>query len=563
MKIKKITSLAILLLSVCSCSNEKDYFSDTYEINTTISFDQLLDIAVEPKDGEDGNYTLKYSPLGSHYDSYERIDCLDSELYVCREIETDTFSLRRINKTEPIATNLIDFIIGTFAEQNSVYTTGNITTIYNRFLPVVIYTYTDSASDYQLVVADCYGNTIKSESVSDNKRISFSEREYINGIYYFFIDIELDTLFFKYRVDDNEHINVSIITEEEYDDAAYSTSSTNQDSEKLNPMYDREGEIFAYTSQIGDVYNVYDKDKKFLNAVNLNSFGLRNYRVEIALEKKVCFFRADTYTENEMTKSSKTTYKCSCLQIDLSNGEISYDDDFKYFLVGGSAIIIDNKYQYTCFTYYEINSKRELGNVLLASIAKENLSFNNSFVYDGFGMDAYLLDKKTVLCSFNGKSCICTKDKRKYFTDISGVEFIPNNKVLFRDKDDKHCVCDRSNFLSYVDSDFTNNSLVTKYDYISNHRFYGDYIKLTYDTSKERYYCNNLPVDSKYVNFINYGLLITDFGINYFKGAIYTATNDATILNVSYVFSLNDTILFKLDLSNGETQYFFIESVKA
>ena len=96
MKIKKITSLAILLLSVCSCSNEKDYFSDTYEINTTISFDQLLDIAVEPKDGEDGNYTLKYSPLGSHYDSYERIDCLDSELYVCREIETDTLIVNSV-----------------------------------------------------------------------------------------------------------------------------------------------------------------------------------------------------------------------------------------------------------------------------------------------------------------------------------------------------------------------------------------------------------------------------------------------------------------------------------
>ena len=95
MKIKKITSLAILLLSVCSCSNEKDYFSDTYEINTTISFDQLLDIAVEPKEDKTINYTLKYTSLGSDYDSYELVSCLDSELYVCREIYSDTY--RRIN----------------------------------------------------------------------------------------------------------------------------------------------------------------------------------------------------------------------------------------------------------------------------------------------------------------------------------------------------------------------------------------------------------------------------------------------------------------------------------
>ena len=46
-KIKTITALMCMLMTISACGREKNHFGDTYDRDTTVSFDQLKDIAYD------------------------------------------------------------------------------------------------------------------------------------------------------------------------------------------------------------------------------------------------------------------------------------------------------------------------------------------------------------------------------------------------------------------------------------------------------------------------------------------------------------------------------------
>ena len=81
-KNKRIITGLCFLLTLCSCSGEKSYFEDAFQADTTISFNQLKDLAFEPI-VEEQNYNLKYSVCDKDLTSFAKVNCLGSELYIC------------------------------------------------------------------------------------------------------------------------------------------------------------------------------------------------------------------------------------------------------------------------------------------------------------------------------------------------------------------------------------------------------------------------------------------------------------------------------------------------
>lgn len=554
-KNKRIITGLCFLLTLCSCSGEKSYFEDTFKADTTISFDQLKDLAFEPI-VEEQNYNLKYLVCDKDLASFTKVNCLGSELYICYNKTDNDYVFKGLQLGDASYTLESDIVRSSNTSSSSI----NYRYVANSEFPIFVYGKRSNTGDTQIVYADCYGKTIKIVNTDEEKRVTLDRGfEYNHTVYFYAEEGYSDVQYFKYTYKDNKYI-VSAIEEREYSTAYSLQRKIGQNHAELTPMYDKNGEIFSYVSLDGFTYYIYDKNEHYLNAVNLYSFGMSRSDVELRFEKKICYYHCDEYYENVNQKSSQRSYRCRCLEIDLSNGEVSYDDDFKYYICDSKTVTDKNKYQYTYFRYYELNDKKETKSVLMCSVAKENLSFDKAFVYDGFDGEVYKIDRNTCLAKFDGEYYICTKDDRKLLANISSLKFIPDNKVIFTNSEGKYCICGKSEFVEYS----KNPSQV--YEYVSPCKYFGDYLKVSVDTQTNVYKAVNGGktniLNNAFFDLLSYGLVVNNGGILLPNGTFVYPLNSDNVVSISRLFSLNGTDLFDVLLDDDEV-YFFLEKVPA
>lgn len=545
-KIKTITALMCMLLIVSSCKSEKNYFDDTYDKDTSISYDLLKYIAVTPSPS-DKNYTFKNYEANKDYDSFRLVDCLGSELYYYDDYSTGNCYITRLGHEKEVSfkvnPNIVPSADGYAAEKR---------------YPLTVFAVYGNDSKNELIFADCYGNVVERMDAYGKPDIYFGGEYYYEGYCYFFVQTDYAELYLKYIVTDGVY-KITKITELDYElhDAFGSSASSSSRTDSLEPVYDREGDLFSHVLYKNGIYNIYDKDKKFINSVNLSSFGFDNSNSRsLRFEKKIYYFTYNLYYENEKEKSSESSYKCKCIEINLENGEVSFDDDFKYFIVDSTVYDYEEKYHYTAFHYYELNDKREKGSVLLCSIAKENLSFNNSFVYDGFEGIPYKLDKNTIICKFSDEYFAVTKNERKHLNGIVAVNFMSGDKIICVNSDHKYFICDKNNFLDYCQNP------TEMYDRIFFNRYYGDFLKVTTSTKDNKYVCTinsvKLNLNMNYYSFLEYGLITNNEGVYLSNGTrIYQYPEE-----LIKVFTIKDTTLFQVTLGD-KVVYFFVDRLAA
>ena len=435
--------------------------------------------------------------------------------------------------------------------------------ISNYNFPIAVIEEYINATDHQTVFVDCYGNALKRANIGGKKTITFENHFYRNDVDYLFISLLSSdnpinyNFYFKYT-GTSDGYSVSAIEEKEYNDA-FDIYNGNQD---LIPWYDRKGNIIAHIYRSNGIFYIYDKNQNFVNSFNYGSFSsyMSANSLFLEFEKKMYIFSYGEYYANVSEKSSKTSYKCACIEIDIVTGKVSYDDDFKYFIEDTDTIKYDNKYQYTCFTYYELNDKGERGDLLMCSIAKKCLSFENSFVYDGFNGKVYKVNRNSVIAQFSGIPYVCTKNERKVlYSNIA--YFVSGNKIIAgkvsASYSGKCFICDRNDFVE------NNKNPSVLYDYISGYRYFGDYITINSDSKTGEYKCTNngitLDVDSAYFNFVDKGCIVNRGGIYLPNGEMILSSSRSLVGSVGIVLSINNFSIFEVNLNDSTTIYFSIE----
>lgn len=550
-RIKTITALMCMLMTISACGREKNHFGDTYDRDTTVSFDQLKDIAYDDSETEK-NYTLKSYIPDSASSDFMSVSCAGSEMYVCYDNTLGDYYLRRVNHEKDVSYKVGTGVVSAGYPISSI---SAIPVLYLQGYPIIIFGQNSNSGYDQVIYIDCFGNILKKVNVDTLKEINYDETFTRGETTYVSIRQDLSFYsYFKYSLK-NKSYSVSNVEKTEFDNARSNLSNSLKD---LVPVYDKEGEIFSYVIQNSDIVYVYDKDKKYLNSVYINAFGFKD-PVSFRFEKKLCFFESEIYYENQNEKSSKESYKCKCLEINLENGKVSYDDDFKYFINSAKDVEYEDKYQYTYIIYNELNDKREKDGVTLCSIAKENLSFNNSFVYDGFRGSVYKIDKDAVLCNFSGDYYLCTKDERKIMNNLS-VKNILKNEIIFNDSNGNYYICERSNFVDYIENP------TDAYKMISTNSYFGEHIKVKEDPQTKALKVvgkgTNLEVDSSNLTLVNnYGLIVNTKGVYFSNGNVVCTFKSSTVEKVSLIFTLRNWTLFRIG-ENAPYSYFFLETTE-
>ena len=558
-----IFSLICLSLAVCSCSGEKNYLKDARELKTTISFDQLQDIAIEPVN-EDKNYNLKATNLGTTFNDFCKVECLGSVMYTCYDNSINHHKLFAVNDSKSISYTLQNNIL-TARDYNSNHTDLVIT---DDSYPIAIFEENINTTDHQTVFVDCYGNVLKRANIEGKKTIKY-EKQYVDKDYtYFFISVLSSysattyNFYFKYTKKDGKYI-VSAMEAKEFNDSLVSFNT----GEILEPWFDRKGNIFAYTEASTGAFCIYDKNKNFVNSIYSDAFYYLNSAEDVAtlkFEKKMYVFTGEEYYANVNEKSSKKSFKCTCLEVDIETGKVTYDDDFKYYIIDSNTVTYDNKYCYTYFTYFELNDKGEKGNKKMCSIAKECLSFENSFVYDGFAGEAFNVNRNAVVAQFGSFNYICTKNERRGIGQ-GDIRFAPNNKIIYGkyspSATGKCFICDRKEFVEY-----SKNPLVV-YEYISWKKYYGDYLFISSDSISDTYKCTNntttLDVNSSFINYVDAGFIINNNGIFLPNGEMVFSSVGNPVLGLSREVAVNNVSIFGVHLYDSSVFYILLEETLA
>lgn len=553
MKIKKILLIVLfitILLTGCG-KTEETSVNEPLSIPHSISFSQLKEIAIEPTYVQQKNYIISGELFNIDSNS-TYVQCLGSNLTTV--YENSKYALKNFKTEQVICSDIrknaiLDYY-GYFQVYNYVYA--------NSSLPIAIYgTYNSSSSKFTINYVDPYGEILKTESLYSNKCLYRFSTKTVGDYIYFVIqqaDGYSENVYFRYKCEDKKY-SVELITEYEYSNAASENEPIGYEyTDDLVECYDSKGQVFAYYYSSTYSYFLYDANKHYLNNIHLSSFGFNSNVITLRLEKKICLFKNDSYYESEMTKGSNPTYKCRCLEIDLSTGQVSYIENFKYYVVYATSKTVNKVFDYCYFTYYDVKDNGELSKTEKCVILKDKLAFENAFIYDGFTSNVYIVDDNTLLANFDTGLYLVTQNERTRINGISSISYFENGNIIYRNKDSKYYTCKLSDILESI------KKFEGGVTYLSTNTYNGKTISYDYDSKTGKYIANGLELNQNFVSYAELGIYITD-------KCVYVGDNkiidggELSISQVTNYITFGDSVIYRVRFSDSTYIYFKYNSV--
>lgn len=554
MKIRKLFILLLLaVLFLTGCGKEQgNSENESLNIPNSISFSQLKELAGEPAYSPRKNYTIS----GEMFDidsNASFVQCLGSNL--CTVYENSTYVLKNFNTKQEICSDIYRSAVydayGQFERYNYVYA--------NSSLPIAIYgVYNSSTAITTIHYVDPYGKSLATETTTNG------DMKYLGNVYsktvgdynYFYLqpaDGFTQNEYFRYKYNGAKYI-VESISENDYNNA----NGTNNPAEyeyldNLIECYDSNGQVFAYYYSKDNSYFLYDANKHYLNNINISSFGFNSYSASLRLEKKLCFFKNEEYYESQINRGSNATYKCRCLEIDLSTGKVSYNDDFKYYVVSVNNRITNNAYDCCYVIYYDVKDNGELSKLQKCVILHDELSFENAFIYDGF-RSAYKVDDNTLLAYFDTGLYLVTPNERTIISGINNITYFEDGSILYSNIDGKYYTCKLSDILETI------KSFEGGFTYLSINTYNGKAISYDYDAKTGKYIANGLELNSSYLSYARTGIYVTEKCI-YVGNEKIVDGGELTINQISNYASFGDSTIYRVRFTDGSYKYFMYKCV--
>lgn len=549
MKKVKIGALLLGLMATLSLSacGENDV-ANSVDVPTTISYDTLSMIAEKPSYVlNDYSVTTKSFNIDS---SITLINCYNSMLGVdsngyLKNIETG----RAVTSVTP--SNSINNYSGNFSSKNRYY--------YSSSYPIVLYTTYDDSST-RLSIVDSNGYSVYSGSFGTYYYIESADSRYVDDYLLFTLTIsgtsgsstEREVFYFKY--DTSDILNGIIYSSaEEYANATSSSSVTPTNmkiyKDGLTPVYSNEKVIAYYSIDKNSLVNIYDENKEFVNSFNPTSFGIDS-KNSVRIGNCIFFYKNVEYYSSELEKGSEKKYKNKCLIVDLSNGKISYNDDFKYYIEYATQHSYDTKKEYALIKYYSLKEDRTLSNILMYSIMTDEIDFSNSFAYDGEINSVTKISSNYLIAKIDENYYLISRNSRTLLNGLTDFKFYEDGNIMYKNNQD--------NLYYYVSSsEFESKykEIGTGFGYVSKDKYDGKNIGCKYDSSTYKYTYGTSNVKSDYLTFINYGVIVCENDVYVVNSKVSTYGSEVKVSSVGIVVDTTKTKVFSVVYDNGVTRY--------
>ena len=546
MKKLKMGALFLGLMATLSLSACGDNYADSVDVPTTISYDTLSMIAEKPS-YVSNDYSVKTNSFNID-SSITLINCYNSMLGVdsngyLKKIETGT------NVTSVTPSNSISDYSGKFSSKNRYY--------YSSSYPIVLYTTYDDSST-RLSIVDSNGYSVYSRSFGTYYYIESADSKYVDNYLLFTLTIsgtsgsstEREVFYFIYDTSDILS-GIRYSSAEEYANATSSSSVTTTKIYKdgLTPVYSNEKIISYYSVDKNSLVNIYNEYKEFVNSFNPTSFGI-DIKNSVRIGNNIFFYKNVEYYQSELEKGSEKKYKNKCLIVDLSNGKISYNDDFKYYIEYATQRSYDTKKEYALIKYYSLKEDRTLSNILMYSIMTDEIDFSNSFAYDGEINSVTKISSNYLIAKIDENYYLISKNSRTLLNGLTDFKFYEDGNIMYKNNQD--------NLYYYVSSsEFESKykEIGTGFGYVSKDKYDGKNIGCKYDSSTYKYTYGTSNVKSDYLTFINYGVIVCENDVYVVNNKVSTYGSEVKVSSVGTVVDTTKTKVFSVVYDNGVTRY--------
>lgn len=533
------------LISLSSCGNNA--ITNGTELKTNISFDDIKMLSSDIEYQEAMNYSnvtgAEYK-FDSSITTISKIGCLGSSLILNNNSIINPLQNSTLNgvSTTNMITNNISF---SCTKTSTLYTSLGYV-YYSYLYPITIYT---SSTSSALIVTDCYGNILENYNFTNRVTLNNISKKTVDKVTYFSLETSEKTSYFKYEYKEGGY-TVKTITKSDYD-SALKIKSENDYDDGLIPRYNSKGELICYLFHGERGYHLYDKDKKYVNTFypNNETTGFSPNNI-INLENSIIFYKNEEYYPKESDKSSKKSYKCTCAEFNLSNGKITYTDDFKYYIDSAETYYDkDKRIKGTAVYYYELNDKGERSDIFKTAIMKDELSFKNSSLFEDIRYIFKINDNK-LLIRDDSNYFIVTKDNRILLNGINDISFIDNNQVKYKGQDGLYYVCETEQLDSYYVKASNKG-----YGYITNNKINGKRTNCEYNKKTNIYSVGSFTLDKNYLSLLEYNISVTSTNIYVGTTSVFTLTNDKKVSSISLFLFSREARLYEIEFTNGTTKY--------
>lgn len=540
MKIKRIIICLILVLSLtfitgCKSQNQK---------KDSIPFDKLELLA---RDGEP-DLNFNYDTKAITFENGKFINCLGSNLAVVYNTDLGKYVLQNYLTNAIICQNLASNVSALgYSSYEGVCA--------NSSFPLAIYsTYDAETTKTTVNFVDPYGNIISTFQSDSSVYYNDYHIYYTDNDYVFYFGLEgysSDDIYFRSEYKDCKY-EVTVTTEEIFNNPPEDEYNIdpNAFNDGLTPLYNEKGKIYAYVGGDSDAFFIYDKNKKYVNNIDLAGYGM-DVDFVIPLIGKIIFIDEDVYYENVMERSSEETYKVKCLEVNLKTGATKYTDHFKYYIedVYYNDQEEDKQFKYCYVLFNKLNKNGEKEDQLKCAFVKNNLKFNNSFIYDGFDNRVYKLDKKTLIAYYDSQAFVVTKKTRNELTKVSIGLVSENGDIIYQNQNGKYY---ESNGKDFVEAYQT---FEKGYDYISEFPVNGKRIKIEAndDGTYRVDHVNQWTVDGKYYSIAQQGVFVVGTKVYVGTKEAFSCASGESIQSVSVGNDFGT--IFTITITTSEKTY--------
>ena len=537
-----IAMLFSFTMVLASC--DKSTVAEKIDCPSSLTFAQLNNMAADIEYDEISYFANYTGAVVTDYDeSYVKIPCLDSNIAIDNVNNRIVKPLEWSDSVDTISTVQTFYNDSSFHNTHAVLGT-NAHVFYDPNLPIVLYV--KASAQQTLCFIDNKGYNLGTYNFDFPFSLTGYETRNHNNFYYVKINTSFKTFYFKYTK--SYSYTVSPSNKYEYEVSTYDTYVYD---DGLKPFVNYDGITIAYIHENNGVLNIYDNYKKYLSTISVSSLGfdIDNY---VLLNKSILFYSNEEYYKNVNEKSSKTTYKCRCLEINLIDGSTYYNDDFKYFIT--STIPMKQKDWNTTKTistmvnYYELNSLGEKTDIRKTIIVKDKLSFDSPSLAENITKVIKLEASKLLLLQ-NGEYYIVTKDGRKQLNGISELSFIGQNEIIFKGQDDLYYIGKVTELETIATTIGNGNGYITK------NKFEDSRLFCSYDKNSDTYTCNGKVIMNNFLEYLNQDVFVTTNGIYIGNTLVLSTTTDEQVISLSLLYASNSHMLYKVLLNDGKIKF--------
>lgn len=546
-----LIGLILMFVFVAGCNGEVvDEEKDSDVIIPPLDYNLNEKFAVDAL-----NPTINYNVTGNLVelgDNAEYIRILGSNLIKYDSKETYNTQLIYNYKTDRVVSEPIDKSVRLYSENNYEYSA----IVTNSKYPLIVYvTYDELNAKYITNYADAYGRILIQKDYIINERLYITGKYEIDMTGYFYVNniTSKEILYFKFLIDDaTKEYAVNVITEEAYNNVDTKIPT----SDGYKKIYDSKGDIIGYTKTfwLRHIF-FYDKNYNYLNNVNLDSYGFNSISEEFRTEKEVYYVNRREY---RMSSSyyGPIKYQITLLKVDLTTGEITFDNDFRYVILDSSTINKDDKFLVSAVTFSELNEDNEISGIIKTAFFTDEFSLNEYTIGDALATRSYKLSDDTLLVYYNDVYHIVRSDSVDIVNGLT-ILSISDGNILYMDNSNYY-LSSYNEFISAF------NNLENPKRFISTYTNNGKRVSYIYDQQEAVFVMDdsNFKIIYNYIELAKKGIYVTEEKL-YINDELLISEEGSSIISVTPIINIEPTeYIYRVSLRNNLTyeityQYFY------